>query len=153
MPSRPTDRRITTEKLMHWMLLPYRRYFEFSGRSRRKEYWMFVLLNILVSIAIDIVFGQSSYQQVGSFIGFSNYVTGTGGMIHNFFGLVSLIPGLAVSVRRLHDQDRSGWMLLLGLIPFLGWFALVVFMFLEGTNGTNRFGPDPKHPTDADVFA
>jgi uncharacterized membrane protein YhaH (DUF805 family) len=114
---------------------------------------MFVLLNILVSIAINIVFGRSSYQHVGTFVGYSTYLTSTGGMVHNLFSLVSLIPGLAVSVRRLHDQDRSGWLLLLGLIPFLGWFALLVFMCLDGTHGANRFGPDPKQPSNADVFA
>lgn len=63
------------------------------------------------------------------------------------------MPGLAVSVRRLHDQDRTGWLLLLWFIPVLGWFALLVLMCLEGTRGPNRFGPDPKNPTPADVFS
>ncbi|MCH7629961.1 MAG: DUF805 domain-containing protein, partial [Proteobacteria bacterium] len=65
----------------------------------------------------------------------------------------TIVPSLAVSVRRLHDQDRSGWMLLLMLIPFLGWFALLVLMCLEGTRGPNRFGADPKNPAQADIFA
>ena len=75
-------------------------------------------------------------------------------MLQNLFGLVSFIPGLAVAIRRLHDQDRSGWLLLLVFIPILGWFALLVLMLLDGTRGRNRFGPDPKNPgEEADVFS
>jgi len=139
---------------MNWMILPYKRYFDFSGRSRRKEYWMFALFNVLVSLAIGIVFGVPDYQRVGMHMGFSTMLTGTGGMVQNLFGLFSFIPGLAVSVRRLHDQDRSGWLLLLLLIPLLGWFAVLVLMCLEGTKGDNSYGPDPKRPgVGADVFA
>lgn len=139
---------------LNWMLMPYRRYAEFSGRSRRKEYWMFALFYILVSIAIDTVFGTPSYQRTGFFMGFSTELTGTGGIIHNIFGLASFIPSLAVSVRRLHDQDRSGWLLLLVFLPILGWFALFVLMCLDGTRGRNRYGPDPKNPGDeAEVFS
>jgi uncharacterized membrane protein YhaH (DUF805 family) len=139
---------------MEWMILPYKRYFDFSGRSRRKEYWMFALFNFLVSLAIGIVFGVPEYQRIGMFMGFSTMLTSTGGILQNLFGLFSFIPSLAVSVRRLHDQDRSGWLLLLLLIPFLGWFALLVFMCLEGTKGDNSYGPDPKRPgVDADVFS
>ena len=137
---------------MNWMLLPYRRYFEFSGRSRRKEYWMFVLFQVLVSLAIGVVFGRTSYMTGAGMMTGNVMVQGPGGMVQNLFSLVSLIPGIAVSVRRLHDQDRSGWLLLLALIPFFGWFALLVFMCLEGTRGPNRFGPDPKNPTDLEAF-
>jgi uncharacterized membrane protein YhaH (DUF805 family) len=135
------------------MLLPYRRYAEFSGRSRRKEYWLFFLFYWLVSIAFDIIFGTPEYTRAGYFVDFSTTLSSAGSMAQNLLGLVSFIPGLAVAVRRLHDQDRSGWLLLLAFIPFLGWFALLVFMCLEGTRGTNRFGPDPVNPTDADIFA
>ena len=139
---------------LQWMILPYRRYFDFSGRSRRKEYWMFTLFNILVSIAIDLAFGSPTYERAGFYVGFSTELSGIGGTLQNIFGLVSFIPGLAVAVRRLHDQDRSGWLLLLVFIPILGWFALLVFMLLDGTRGRNRFGPDPKNPADeADVFS
>ncbi|MCB2073214.1 MAG: DUF805 domain-containing protein [Novosphingobium sp.] len=139
---------------MQWMILPYRRYFDFSGRSRRREYWMFALFNILVSVAIDLVFGSPTYHRTGFFVGFSTELSGTGGMLQNLFGLVSFIPGLAVAIRRLHDQDRSGWLLLLVFIPILGWFALLVLMLLDGTRGRNRFGPDPKNPgEEADVFS
>jgi uncharacterized membrane protein YhaH (DUF805 family) len=137
---------------MHWMLLPYRRYAEFSGRSRRQEYWMFVLFNFLVSGALAIIFGQNQATGVGLQIGFSSNLTGTGGILQNLFGLVSFIPGLAVFVRRLHDTERSGWWTLLVFIPFFGWLVLLVFACLDGTRGINRFGPDPKDPTEASVF-
>lgn len=137
---------------MEWMILPYRRYAEFTGRSRRKEYWMFALFQVLVSMAIGLVFGRSSYVMGGGMMAGMTTVQGPGGVVQNLFTLVSLIPGLAVSVRRLHDQDRSGWLMLLVFIPILGWFALLVFMCLEGTRGPNRFGPDPKNPTDIEAF-
>lgn len=137
---------------MEWMILPYRRYAEFTGRSRRKEYWMFVLFQVLVSLAIGILFGRSSYMMGGGMMAGMTTLQGPGGIVQNLFLLVSLIPGLAVSVRRLHDQDRSGWLLLLLFIPFLGAFALLVLMCLEGTRGPNRFGPDPKNPTDLEAF-
>ena len=130
---------------MEWMILPYRRYFEFSGRSRRREYWMFVLFTIIVSVVIDAVFGTrtATYSSFGA--AFATSVNGgVGGFISGLFSLATLIPSLAVAIRRLHDQDRSGWLLLLVLIPFLGWFALLVLMCLEGTRGPNRFGSDPK---------
>lgn len=138
---------------MEWMLMPYRRYADFSGRSRRKEYWLFVLFQILVSLVIATVLGRPSYERVGIFFGFSSALSGPGGVVQNLFGLFSLIPGLAVAVRRLHDQDRSGWLLLLVLIPLFGWFALMVLMCLNGTRGANRFGSDPKNPTDTDAFS
>lgn len=137
---------------MEWMLLPYRRYAEFTGRSRRKEYWMFALFQFLVSLVIGALFGQATWMGMGGMMTGSMMVGGTGSLIQNLFTLVSLIPALAVSVRRLHDQDRSGWLLLLVLVPVLGWFALFVFMCLEGTRGPNRYGPDPKNPTDIEAF-
>jgi len=137
---------------MEWMILPYRRYAEFSGRSRRKEYWMFALFNVAVAVAITAIFGQTTYTQSGMFASAFTNVTGVGGILLALFRLASFIPGLAVGVRRLHDQDRSGWLLLLLLVPILGWFALFVLMCLPGTVGPNRFGEDPKNPTPTEVF-
>lgn len=138
---------------MNWMILPYRRYAEFSGRSRRKEYWSFALFYLLVMIALNAVFGTNELARGNGAFVYGSRLVGAGGWIGGLFWLVSIVPGLAVSVRRLHDQDRSGWLLLLWLIPFLGWFALLVLMCLDGTRGPNRFGPDPKNPTPADVFS
>ena len=135
---------------MEWMILPYRRYFEFSGRSRRREYWMFVLFTVLVNLVIDMVFGTRTGGLGPNGANFAMSVQGgAGGLIAGLFSLATLIPSLAVSIRRLHDQDRTGWLLLLVLIPFLGWFALLVLMCLEGTRGPNRFGGDPKGRIDA----
>lgn len=137
---------------MNWMLLPYRRYFDFSGRSRRREFWLFNLFCALVTVAINLVFGATDYEQVGWFISATSTASTAGAILNGVFNLVSLIPALAVSVRRLHDIDRSGWMLLLMLVPVLGWFALLVLNCLDGTRGANRFGPDPKGRHDIDVF-
>lgn len=137
---------------MQWMILPYRRYFDFSGRSRRMEYWMFALFQFLVSAVISALLGNNTYQTAGAMVGFNTALTGPGGVVQNIFGLISFIPGLAVAVRRLHDQDRSGWLLLLVFLPILGWFALFVLMLLSGTNGPNKYGMDPKSPYDVDAF-
>ncbi|MBB3356663.1 MULTISPECIES: DUF805 domain-containing protein [unclassified Novosphingobium] len=137
---------------MNWMLLPYRRYFQFAGRSRRKEYWMFTLFGLLVNLALTIVFGRTTYTTMGWYTGGSTQLNGVGDALSGLFALFNFIPSLAVSVRRLHDIDRSGWWFLLIFLPILGWFALLVFMCLDGTRGSNRYGSDPKNPYEADVF-
>ncbi|HIQ16984.1 MAG TPA: DUF805 domain-containing protein [Novosphingobium capsulatum] len=137
---------------MQWMLLPYRRYFEFSGRSRRMEYWMFTLFGILVNAAITVVFGRTAYTSMGWYVGVNTQLNVVGDIVSGLFALFNLIPSLAVLVRRLHDVDRSGWWLLLVFLPILGWFALFIFTCLDGTRGPNRFGLDPKNPNDVDVF-
>ncbi len=128
---------------MEWMLLPLRRYADFSGRSRRKEYWMFALLMFIVAVVLVIVTGgTSSMMDSGGAAG--GATTGFGSMILGLFYLAILIPALAVQVRRFHDQDKSGWFVLLNFIPFIGAFIVLIFMCLEGTRGDNRYGPDPK---------
>ena len=123
---------------MEWMILPYKRYADFSGRSRRKEYWMFTLLLVIVYIVLALVAGGA-----GAFTdpeaGF-----GIGGMLMAAFFLASFIPALAVQVRRFHDQGRSGWFVLLNFIPYIGSLAILVFMCLDGTRGPNEYGEDPK---------
>lgn len=108
-------------------------YATFSGRARRSEYWWFALFNLLVSIVaaiIDVVAGTDFGSGSGVF---SVIVT-----------LALLLPSLAVTVRRLHDTERSGWWILIGIIPIVGAIVLLVFMVLDGTPGPNRFGPSPK---------
>ena len=132
---------------MEWMILPLKRYADFQGRSRRKEYWMFTL-GYIILIAIIAVLGgvMGAFDESG----------GAGSTI--FLGLIVVvalalfIPGLAVQVRRFHDQDKSGWFVLLGFIPYVGGLIVLIFMLLEGTKGPNRFGPDPKDPNQASVF-
>lgn len=130
--------------MLEWMLLPLKRYADFSGRSRRKEYWMFVLGVFIAAIVLSIVEG---------ILGMSGMVGGVYGPLTTIFLLAVIIPSIAVQVRRFHDQDKSGWMVLLAFIPILGGLAVLIFMCLEGTRGSNRFGPDPKDPASAQVFA
>lgn len=139
---------------MNWMILPYKRYFDFSGRSRRLEYWMFTLFMWIVIIAlfaIGVSLGRSD-----PVAGAGDDIGGTGMAVFVVLGLfiaASIIPGLAVQVRRFHDQDKSGWMVLLGLIPSVGGIIILFFMLLEGTPGENYYGPDPKGPEfDVDAF-
>lgn len=131
---------------MEWMTMPLKRYADFQGRSRRKEYWMFALGVIIVYIVLAVVGGM--LLGAGSAVSGSDDV---GGLLSSpvfiligIFALAILIPSIAVQVRRFHDQDKSGWFVLLGLIPYLGGLIIIVFMCLEGTRGPNRFGPDPK---------
>jgi uncharacterized membrane protein YhaH (DUF805 family) len=129
---------------MDWMLLPLRRYADFSGRSRRKEYWMFILGWVIALVLASIVDGV---------LGMSGMVGGAYGPVATLLVLALLIPAIAVQVRRFHDQDKSGWFVLLGFIPIVGSIAVLVFMCLPGTAGANRFGDDPKNPGSADTFA
>ncbi len=136
-----------------WMLMPYRRYAEFGGRSQRAEYWYFSLFLFLVSVIMTAIFGHPTEVTAPGFTSYHYGLTGIPNIVLNIFSLASLVPSLAVSVRRLHDLNRSGWLLLLALIPILGWFALLVLVCLDGTHGPNAYGPDPKHTSDIDVFS
>lgn len=143
---------------MEWMLLPLRRYADFSGRSRRMEYWMFSLGVTIAFLIIGLVFGGLLGLLAGS--GTSNPDGSPsagllgGGMLgvglFLILALALLIPGLAVQVRRFHDQNLSGWMVLINLIPYLGGLVVLVFMCLPGTVGANKYGPDPLAGEQAD---
>jgi uncharacterized membrane protein YhaH (DUF805 family) len=104
------------------------KYVTFDGRARRSEYWYWFLAVILVEIVIGILYLLSST------LGLILYVV---------FGLAIILPSVAVSMRRLHDTNRTGWWILLGLIPF-GGIVLLVFYLLDGTSGENKYGPSPK---------
>ena len=130
--------------MLEWALLPLKRYADFSGRSRRKEYWSFLLGVVIVAVLLGVVEG---------IVGINGAVAGVYGPLTLLLVLAIIVPSIAVQVRRFHDQDKSGWFVLLGLIPFVGGIVVLVFMFLEGTKGPNRFGPDPKDPGGAEVFA
>ena len=116
---------------MNWYLAALKKYVDFSGRARRKEYWFFFLFNfiaIIVLTAIDAMLG----------LGFLGLI----------YALAIILPGIAVTIRRLHDTDRSGWWILVGLIPAVGGIILLIFMVLPGTSGDNQFGPDPLNQPD-----
>lgn len=129
---------------MDWMMMPLRKYADFSGRSRRKEYWMFLLGVIIVSVVIGIVEGM---------VGLSGMIGGAYGPLSALFILGIIVPAVAVQVRRFHDQDKSGWWVLLGLVPFVGGIAVIVFMCFEGTKGDNSYGADPKGQAPTDAFS
>lgn len=120
--------------------MPYQRYADFSGRSRRREYWMFQLFMLLVVVVIvsaALAFGGSLDEP-----GPATFVVLA---LAGLFVLGSIVPSIAVTVRRFHDQDKSGWLYLLSFIPYVGGLIVFVFMCLGGTQGGNRFGPDPKN--------
>ncbi|TLG90260.1 DUF805 domain-containing protein [Pseudomonas edaphica] len=108
---------------MDYYLSVLRQYGKFQGRARRKEYWMFYLINTLITLAVAILLGLVD-----------PYTASIGLLIYS---LLVLLPSIAVSIRRMHDTDHSGWWL---IVPVAG----VVFLFFEGTKGDNRFGTDPK---------
>jgi uncharacterized membrane protein YhaH (DUF805 family) len=141
---------------MEWMLMPLRRYADFSGRSRRKEYWMFALGIIIVyAVLFALVAMGGVFSGVGSPDAVPQIST-IGWIGISLLGIVALgifIPSLAVVVRRLHDQDKSGWFILIQFIPYIGGIIMLIFMCIEGTKGENRFGPDPKGENIADVFS
>lgn len=134
---------------MEWMILPYKRYFDFAGRSQRKEYWMFALFGLIVQLVLDGGLGGNYSVLMGLRATPSFGATALSGL----FGLVTIIPSLAVGIRRLHDTDRSGWWLLIVLVPLVGFLALLYFMVSDGTPGPNRFGEDPKGRGLATVFS
>ncbi len=108
--------------------------FSFSGRARRKEYWMFVLIAVLIAIFLALADGITGTYS--SELGF--------GLLGGLFLLGILIQSIAVGVRRLHDTGRSGWWLLLNLIPLVGPIIVLVLMALDGQSGDNAYGPNPK---------
>ena len=122
---------------MSWYLEALKKYAVFSGRSRRMEYWFFVLFNLIVAFVLALI-----DMLIGTFSAMQNI-----GLLSGIYSLAVLIPTLAVTVRRLHDIDRSGWWILINLIPLIGSIVLLVFSLLPGTPGSNRFGPDPKGAT------
>ena len=119
---------------MNWYLEVLKKYSVFSGRARRKEYWIFLLFNIAISIVLAIIDGATGTfsEEMGL------------GLLGGVYALAVLLPSIAVSVRRLHDTDRSGWWLLIAVIPILGAIVLLVFMALDSNPGENQYGANPK---------
>ncbi len=141
---------------MDWMLLPYKRYADFSGRSRRKEYWMFTLFLFLVYIAMFALMGLTGmFSAIGP--DGTSQLTGVHWVLIALFVIflvATIVPSLAVQIRRLHDQDKSGWFWLINFIPYAGGIVMLVFMCIGGTKGPNRFGDDPKGEQNmAEIFS
>ena len=128
---------------MNWYLQVLKKYAEFSGRARRKEYWMFTLFNfifLIVAFILDNILG-TAIEDVGY------------GLFYFLYALAVLIPGLAVSVRRLHDVGKSGWMILISLIPIIGWIWLFVLYDTDSNPGENEYGANPKDAQTDDLKA
>lgn len=112
---------------IEWYKVALQKYAVFDGRARRKEFWFFVLVNFLALIVlegVDSVLGTY-------FLGFA-------------YSLAVLIPSFVVSIRRLHDTGRSGWWLLVGLIPIIGQIVLIIFYVQDSQVGANQYGENPK---------
>ncbi|CAN5530431.1 hypothetical protein BH10PLA2_BH10PLA2_03490 [soil metagenome] len=125
---------------LRWALLPLKRFLDFEGRSSRREFWMFLLL----FSALVAVLAFAAFIEMG--------LTGNAGAISvlailaiGIASLATVVPLLAVQVRRLHDQNRSGWLVLINMVPYVGAIIVLFLMAVEGTPGTNRFGADPRN--------
>lgn len=119
---------------MNWFVLVLKKYATFSGRARRQEYWMYFLIYFLISVVLMLVDGILHGGDLQS---------GTG-LLSGLFALGTLLPGIAVGVRRLHDTGRSGWWLLVSFIPFIGGLVLLFFLVRDSQPGDNAWGPSPK---------
>ena len=112
---------------MHWYIEVLKKYAVFTGRARRKEYWILFLFQVLISFVIGLIEGITNTNVLGM-----------------LFLLLTLLPSIALSVRRLHDIGKSGWWMLIGLIPLIGSIVLLVFACLDSQPGENTYGPNPK---------
>jgi uncharacterized membrane protein YhaH (DUF805 family) len=119
---------------MNWYFEALRKYADFSGRARRREYWVFTLISTAINIWLtlaDMVVG--TYDEDSGF-----------SLLSSIYTLAVFIPSLAVTVRRLHDTDRSGWWMLIAFVPCVGAIVLLVFTLSDSTPGENQYGPSPK---------
>jgi uncharacterized membrane protein YhaH (DUF805 family) len=113
---------------MNWYVEVLKKYAAFDGRARRTEFWMFALINTIIIVVLELLM----------------FKVGALAALLGLYSLAVLVPSIAVGVRRLHDTNRSGWWILIGLVPFVGAIILIVLMCLEGTPGDNQYGSNPK---------
>jgi uncharacterized membrane protein YhaH (DUF805 family) len=130
--------------LMQWYLKVLRHYFDFTGRARRTEFWMFTLFNWLISFVLLIIDNLLFASGQGSIL--------TDGPLGLMYSLAVLLPSLGVAVRRLHDTGRSGWWLLIALIPIIGWILVIVWYATDGQPEPNQWGANPKTTGPAVVY-
>ena len=122
------------KKYWNYYIHVLKQYANFKGRATRSEYWSFFIINLLMGFVmggLDMVI-QTSHFFDGN------------GLLATIYSFGVLIPNLAVAARRLHDSNRSGWWLLIGLIPILGILVLLYFFFQPSQSGQNQFGSEPK---------
>ena len=123
---------------MNWYLDAWKNYINFQGRARRKAYWMFVLFNIIALVILSLIEGALGLS------GQNGY-----GILTGLYSLAIILPLIALAVRRLHDTGRSGWWILIGLVPLIGPIVLIVFYVTDSQPGTNEYGPNPKESPTA----
>ena len=114
----------------YWKQVVLERYAQFTGRARRAEYWWFALASLIIGVVLSVLGAASSIFNIVYFI----------------YALAVLVPSIAVGIRRLHDTDKSGWWLLIALVPFVGFIILIVFFAMDSTRGTNQWGTSEKYP-------
>jgi uncharacterized membrane protein YhaH (DUF805 family) len=119
---------------MKWYLGVLKQYAVFGGRARRSEYWYFVLFSALISIVLIIIDSVTGTLSLRAGLG----------LLSGIYALAVFVPSLAVAIRRLHDTSRSGWWLLISLVPFVGTIILIVFLASDGKPETNEYGTNPK---------
>ena len=115
--------------ISYWKRVVLEKYADFTGRARRSEYWWFTLANIIAVFVLAILIAVADIFWV----------------LYVIYGLALIIPSIAVTIRRLHDTDKSGWWILIALVPFVGGIVLLVFMCIDSTPGTNQWGPSEKY--------
>ena len=120
--------------IMEWYIKVIKSYSDFNSRARRKEYWMFTLWNIIFTLLASLL--DYSFGIVYPLVGY--------GPLYIAYALFVLVPGIAVTLRRLHDIGKSGWMYLVAFIPIVGWIWLLILLIKEGDQGNNAYGEDPK---------
>ena len=107
----------------------FAKYVNFEDRTSRSEFWWWILFLFIVVLIANMLDARIYGEREALFTGVLN--------------LILFLPNLAISVRRLHDLDKSGWWVLINLIPIIGFLIYIFWAVQKGTNGPNRFGPDP----------
>ncbi len=116
------------EPINWFMSVVTQHYFDFNGRARRAEFWWYILVYLIIEVILGVIQGM----------------VGLGTLLTGIFGIALLLPSLGVAVRRLHDIGRSGWWILIGLVPLVGWAIIIYWYAQPGATGANAFGADPK---------
>ena len=132
---------------MNWYVEVLKKYAVFSGRARRQEFWMFYVINCAIALVLELPMLANAASGSGGTSGLS--------ALYYVYMLAVFIPMIAVTVRRLHDTNRSGGWYFIAFVPLVGFIVLIVFLATEGQPGANRYGPDPKaiQGQDSDVAA
>jgi uncharacterized membrane protein YhaH (DUF805 family) len=114
----------------YWKQVVLERYAQFTGRARRAEYWWFTLTTVIIAVVFGVLGAISSIFTI----------------LYVIYVLAVLVPGIAVTIRRLHDTDKSGWWILIALVPFVGGIILLVLLCIDSTRGQNQYGVSEKYP-------